>query len=233
MNMQAGSSPKTKFGALKISVLITAGLLVIAAAVALPILLFGSNPYEELLVNGGLNPSECWEEDETLFITFEGDMDGILACREAIVLLRQSEIAPRNLCWTLTADGTILHSETIIDFSSALPANTPLSEPLDEEATEVNIYMELTLQSIKASKIQALSAPNEEGKIVTAHVERKEQSAPGTVGNIRTALKAVNEKGGEILYCNVYYCDDGVPYAVASIDLQYGDTLLSAKLLKK
>lgn len=229
----AAPTKKEWIKALRIPALILAALLVLATAIALPVFLFGNDPYEQLLENGGITPTECREEDGTLYLTFEGDVEGILSCRNAINLLRQSDITPKNLCWTLKNGETVIKTETLEDLGYLPPAESPRVETLDEESTELKLVMELTLNHLKYTKVTAEKAPDGSGKILTVHIDCPESSAPYYVSSVRAALKAVNTEGGGIQQCNVFFDRDGTTYAAAAIDLEYGDTLLSSLLEKK
>lgn len=234
--MSKHSAAPAKTGLLKslrIPALILAALLILAVVIALPIFLFGNDPYEQLLADGGITPTECREEDGTLYLTFEGDVEGVLTCRNAINLLRQSDITPKNLCWTLKNGETVIKTETLEDLSYLPAAESPRVETLNEESTELKMVMELTFNRLKYTQVKAEKAPDGSGKILTVHIDCPESSAPYYVSSVRAALKAVNTEGGGILRCNVFFDRDGITYAAAAIDLEYGDTLLSSLLEKK
>ena len=56
----------------------------VAAGILLAILFFSENPYVPLLEKAGVAFTDCEEKGDTLYLTFEGDAEGILQCRNAI-----------------------------------------------------------------------------------------------------------------------------------------------------
>jgi len=214
--------------ALRIPALILAGLLILAVAIALPIYLFGTDPYEQLLTDGGIEPVECRTEDGTLYLTFAGDVEGILSCRNAVTLLRNSDVTPKKICWTLTEGEKILRTGTVENPDHVPAPETPRVETLNEEQTEIKLYFELTTSNLRVSTVKAEKAPEGTGKTVTVRINCSRDSARYYVGTARAAIRAINEEGGGVLRCNVFFCENDTPFAVASMDLKYGDTLLSA-----
>ena len=201
-------------------------LLLLAGVVLL--LVSCSNPYGTLLRQGGVDVEKCRYKDGVLTLTFQGDALGIVACRDALNLIRGEAETPDRVDWILVRDGTEILTGSVISPGNLPEAESPRVETLDDDLTLLKLKYHLAQSGLSAEAKRETSV-GISGKTVTLTVPLEDPellSAAETV--IPAAVNAVNDEGGGIVRCTVLFSEEGGVFAAASYDFAYGDALYSS-----
>ena len=203
--------------------LIVLGLIVGLTALILPLL----NPCRTVLKEGGVPVEKVQKKGDLLTMTFEGDVEGILACRKALNLLRAEGKIPERVQWILTEEETELLRGTLEQADYIPAAESPRLETLSADLTLLKLKVELEENGLSV-QVRAEETVGLSGKTVTVTAETTKDALSAAATAIPAVLQAINEEGGGIVRCDVIFQEYGQTFAAASYDLTYGDTLFSA-----
>ncbi len=211
--------------------LLIGGIALILTAVLVTGIAFFLNPYQRTLTRANVEVESCKIKKDVLYLTFEGDAEGILSCRKALSALR-AETPPEQVEWTLTEGDDRILSGTIKQVGYIPPSSSPRVETLSETLTLLKLKYELARSGISGT-ITAHPTVGAEGKTIRISIETPRDNLEKSAAPIPTVLATVNREGGGIVRCDVLFLENGNLFAAASYDLLYGDTLLSSLLQKK
>lgn len=185
-----------------------------------------SNPYRQALRREGVEVEVCKMKKDVLYLSFEGDVEGILSCRKALSALR-ANTPPETVAWTLTEEGEEILTGRVERAGYLPPREPPRVETLTQEMTILKLKYQL-LQSGLPANVTVEPTVGESGKTVKITLNTTKEDLLKSESPIFAAVKSVNEEGGGIVCCNVIFREDETPIAAVSYDLRYGDTLYSS-----